>query len=536
MITQWPPDYRAEWNRRAVIRNRCEREPFFRDCLQTYYKNNPIAWIEDNCVTFDPRRKGSKLMPFVLFPRQKEFITYLYQCYVDKESGLVEKSRDIGASWLCCAFSIWLWLYHPGSVIGWGSRTSSYVDQKGDPKSIFTKLRQIIANLPHWMIPHGFYMKEHATYMRIVNPANGSAITGEGGDNMGRGGRTSIYFKDESAHYEHPELVEAALGDNTDVQIDISSVNGSANVFYYKRMSGVEWRVGETIPKGILRVFIFDWSDHPGKTIEWFNQREEKARREGLLHIFRQEVCRDYSGSIDRIIIQGEWVRAAIDAHIKLGMQMDGEKIAAQDVADGGGDKNALCIRHGVVTLFAEHWGGESQDAAHVAVPYCTDYNVHELYYDSASVGTGFKGEINHMRENGQIPHNMIVMPWNGGSRVLDATDNIIPNDSQSPTNEDQYANLKAQSWYRLRARFYKTYRAVKHAEIYDHGELISISSELTCLNQLTMELSQATYTTNPKGKMLVEKKPNGANSPNIADSMVMCYSPTRELSILDVI
>jgi hypothetical protein len=48
----------------------------------------------------------------------------------------------------------------------------------------------------------------------------------EAGDNIGRGGRTLVYFKDESAHYEHPDLIEAALGDNTNVQIDISSVNG----------------------------------------------------------------------------------------------------------------------------------------------------------------------------------------------------------------------------------------------------------------------------------------------------------------------
>jgi hypothetical protein len=59
-----------------------------------------------------------------------------------------------------------------------------------------------------------------------------STATGEAGDNIGRGGRTLGYFKDESAHYEHRDLIEAALGDNTNVQIDISSVNGLGNVFH----------------------------------------------------------------------------------------------------------------------------------------------------------------------------------------------------------------------------------------------------------------------------------------------------------------
>ena len=51
--------------------------------------------------------------------------------------------------------------------------------------------------------------------MRIVNPQTGASITGESGDNIGRGGRKLCYFKDESAWYERPEKIEAALADNT---------------------------------------------------------------------------------------------------------------------------------------------------------------------------------------------------------------------------------------------------------------------------------------------------------------------------------
>jgi hypothetical protein len=68
----------------------------------------------------------------------------------------------------------------------------------------------------------------HKLYVHHTNPAFSAG--GEAGDNIGRGGRTLVYFKDESAHYEHPDLIEAALGDNTNVQIDISSVNGLGNV------------------------------------------------------------------------------------------------------------------------------------------------------------------------------------------------------------------------------------------------------------------------------------------------------------------
>jgi hypothetical protein len=38
-------------------------------------------------------------MPFVMFKRQDEFIQFLYGCYKDEQNGLVEKSREQGATW-----------------------------------------------------------------------------------------------------------------------------------------------------------------------------------------------------------------------------------------------------------------------------------------------------------------------------------------------------------------------------------------------------------------------------------------------------
>jgi len=317
----WNPDYLAEFKKRIDRIQRIKENHVMLAGARHYYKNNPIAFINDWCVTYDPRNQSPtpKVMPFILFPKQEEFVEYLVELWRAGENGLVEKCRDVGASWLCCAFSVWLWIFHDGSAIGWGSRKEDLVDKIGDMSAIFPKMRMIIENLPAFLKPRNFDMRQHATYMKIINPSNGSLITGESGDNIGRGGRTSIYFKDESAHYERPERIEAALGDNTNVQVDISSVNGSANVFYRRRMSGEIWQRGIQSEKGKTRVFIFDWRDHPLKTQEWYNTRRKRAEDEGLLHLFAQEVDRDYTSSVDRLIIEPAWVNAAIDAHIKLG-------------------------------------------------------------------------------------------------------------------------------------------------------------------------------------------------------------------------
>jgi phage terminase large subunit len=539
----WAVDYDAEIIRRIERVQQIRSNPHYWPVLQEHYaKLEPqscIDFINHWCVTYDPRAVAPmpKIMPFRLFPRQEDYVHFLIGCLKDKECGLTEKSRDMGITWLCCAISTWLWRFFDGMAIGWGSRKEEYVDHKGDPKAIFPKMRQIIENWPDFVRPAGYDAHKHATYMRLINPSNGSVIVGEAGDGMGRGGRTTLYIKDESSHYERPELIEAALGDNTDVQIDVSSVNGTNNVFYKKRMAGEVWYKDAPVKKGYTRIFIFDWRDNPMKSQEWYNTRRDAAERNGLLHLFAQEVERNYNSSIERIIIPPEWVDAAIDAHKKLNITPAGEKVAGQDIADGGKDKNALVIRHGIITRYADHWGGDAGAAAQVAIPICAEYGVRKLAYDSIGVGAGFKNEINNMRMRGGLPRYLLVTPWNAGAGPVDPDENIIPGDMQSPTNDDQYANLKAQAWFRLRTRFYKTYQAVRNGQSFNADELISLDSTLPRLHEIKNELSQAQYKSSlANGKTIVDKKPDGAFSPNLADALVMAYNPAGEVSIFDVL
>jgi phage terminase large subunit len=225
--------------------------------------------------------------------------------------------RDLGLRRL----SVWLWLFWPGAAVGWGSRKEDLVDKIGDPKSVFDKIRKTIDYLPRELLPAGFDRKAHMAFMKVVNPETDASITGEAGDNIGRGGRTLVYFKDESAHYERPEAIEAALGDNTRVQIDISSVNGPGNVFYRRREAGIEWEPALSIPKGKTRVFVMDWREHPAKDQAWYDARKRKAEDDGLQHVFAQEVDRNYFAAVEGVIIPAEYVASAIDAHLKLGFR-----------------------------------------------------------------------------------------------------------------------------------------------------------------------------------------------------------------------
>lgn len=537
MSFHWPPDYVDLFGWRLRQLKLLRSNPDMLKGALEFYRTRPVDFICDWVDTYDPRNAGQEgkltRMPFIMFQRQKEMVEFLLACLNGETDGLIEKCRDAGATWVCVAFSVWLWLFWPGIAIGWGSRKEQLVDKLGVMDSIFEKLRAVIRGLPPEFLPAGFNPKDHLTYMRIINPANEATILGESGDNIGRGGRTRIYFKDESAHYERPELIEAALGDNTRVQIDISSVNGIGNVFERKRHaeSSVEWEPSNPAKKHATNVFVFDWSDHPEKTIEWYRQRRQKALEEGMLHIFAQEVDRDYAASVEGVIIPADWVRSALDAHIELEFTDSGGWMAGLDVADGGGDKSALAQRKGVVLKSVKSWGEVDTGAtARKSIQELKDPKRTQIMYDCIGVGAGCKAEYNRLAEEEQLPPGLAIHPWNAGAAVLFPEEHIIRWDKDTPLNEDYYLNLKAQAWWELRHRFWRTHRAITESVDYDTDDLISIETEgftKAELQQLIKELSQATSALSTgRLKLMVNKTPEGTRSPNMADAVVMCYWP----------
>jgi hypothetical protein len=533
VATDWqgssPPDYVDVLIQRQHRLRKIRSSPVMLAGALEYYRTRPATFIEHWCSTYDPRKSATDApttMPFVPFPRQRDLIDFLSALIDAQQGGLIEKARDMGATWLSCAFSVWAWRFLPGASIGWGSRKEQLVDKIGDPDSIFEKMRITIRNLPREFWPAGFDLDAHMPFMKIVNPETGATITGEAGDNIGRGGRKLIYFKDESAHYERPEKIEAALADTTNVQIDISSVNGVGNVFHRRREAGREWRRGRPLATDRANVFVMDWSDHPAKDQAWYDQRRAKAEADGLLHVFAQEVDRNYAAAVEGIIIPAVWVTAAIDAHVTLGWEIDGRRIAGLDVADGGIDKNAIAIRQGPVLTDTEEWGErDTALTARKAIAFCGDGPTF-LQYDAIGVGAGVKAETNRLRDEGLLPDKLLLTPWMAGAAPLKPDDPVIPGDPDSPLNRDFYANLKAQAWWSLRQRFERTYRAVVEGAEYASDDMISLPSTLPNLATVRKELSQATRGSTGALKLVVNKSPEGTKSPNLADAIVMAFWP----------
>lgn len=547
----WPPNFTDIYQRRVDLLNLLRSDPVVRAATMQHYKTHPVDFILDWATTYDPRKKAPipKRMPFCLFPRQIELVWFLQDCVENGESGLIEKCRDAGATFVCAAFSVWMWLFNNGTSIGFGSRKEMLVDRIGDPDSIFQKIRDMIEMLPgdiFW--PERFNTSKDMPYMKIINPETGGQIVGEAGDNIGRGGRKEAYFVDESAHLERPELVEAALGDNTDVRIDISSVNGTANVFYRRRMAGVEWKADELPEKGKTWVFVFDWRDHPAKDQAWYEARRAKAEAEGLLHIFAQEVERNYASAVQGVVIPAKWVQACIDAHKVLNWpEPSGKRVAGMDVADGGGDVNAMAVKRGYLLESVTATGGEADAIGKAYYTTAALIGVREWRYEVTGVGTGARAGANAYRtgaiDAGRNPATLPnIVGWNPSDAVVNPNCDISSGkfieagDKESRANRDHFANLKAQAWWHLRKLCHNTYRVRYEGADISPDECISIRGDMDNVHDLVNELSQPTYETNSAGKIVIDKKPDGSKSPNMGDSVMITCSPIRSDIDMEVV
>lgn len=513
------PDYARVFAHRADTLLRLKRRPGAEMRLLNFYHDHPIHFIFDWGVTFDPRNiaKGlPALMPFVLFPKQVEFLEWVLERWKARERGLAEKSRGEGVSWLMMCLACTLCHFNRNVNIGFGSEKAAKVDHSGDPDCLFWKGRQFMLHLPI-EFRGGWSMERDSLDMRILFPETQSSVVGEAGDNIGRGGRTTISVIDEAAFLEHPELIESSLSDTTDCRIDISTPSGPAGSFAERRQS---------LPA--RQVFTLHWRDDPRRDEAWYAAK----KRDYSPSVIARDYDISYAESLDFQLIPLEWVDAAIDAHVKLGIDPTGVRTAALDVADQGMDENCLVGRHGMLIDGCDSWTGQGSDlyaTTQRAFGICVQRGYTSFLYDAVGVGSGVKGDartLNEARAAEGLPA-IWAEPYVGAGSVVDEDGEMVP----ERVNKDHFLNLKAQAWWWTRMKFENTWRAL-NGQPYEKEMLLSIDSRLKELTGLRMELVQPTYGFTATGKLIVNKAPEGSRSPNRADALVMANAPGDGLQI----
>lgn len=233
-------------------------------------KADILYWINEYGKTYDPRSKTPHLA-FKLYPYQECLVKTMEEHIRNGEDILVEKSRDMGVSWLVLLVFQWFWLFEPGSDFLLGSRKLDYVDRLGDLSTLMEKLRYNLDKQPAWLLPEGYSRNQHSHFLKLVNPENGNVITGESSNpNFARGGRYKAVFMDEFAYWQNDDLAYASAGQSTPCRIVVSTPHGRRNKFAELRFDS---------PIHTERVH---WSEHPNKTEAWYEKEKQRMTEDEI--------------------------------------------------------------------------------------------------------------------------------------------------------------------------------------------------------------------------------------------------------------
>lgn len=496
-------DLRLSWQERALLAsNNEEVEKHFR----AYHINSAdsvIHFINTWVLTYDPRLKKNKTLPFELFPKQEEYIRFLWERYKTDTSGVTDKCRTAGASWCIMAFFVYMLLFVKDCSLQVYTFKAEACHKLGDISSLMQKAIFILDNLPK-MFTDGV----KSNFMYIHNSRNNSDIAGSSGDNPGRSSRRTIVARDEEAFYENAESIEAALSETSNCHISVSTHKSTNTLFYRKCTSG-------------MPTFVFNWFDDPRNTQEWYDKKRQDAEDKGLLHIFEREINRNAAASVDAVCVPSSWVSAARRNDIKL----TGRKIAGLDPANEGGDTHGFCVVDGNCFIYADESGeGDPGDATDKYFWKAHELGCDEFRYEPNGIGVGVSQRIKEILNNPDLPvdhpiRKMTVVAWNPGGAVMRPKES----DYAEKENQEFFENAKAQAWFKVRTEFLNTYRAVNGKD-HEEDQLISFPEEMTRkMEKLILELSQPQYVLSKRGKTMIDKKPKGTKSPNLADAYMFC-------------
>lgn len=262
------------------------------------------------------------------------------------------------------------------------------------------------------------------------------------------------------------------------------------------------------------------WNDELEQMRSWSYENESRAKYNWIWE-------GDFNDTLENSIIKPEWFDAAIDAHKKLGFTGKGAVIAAHDPSDLGPDAKGYALRHGSVFLdIQEKTTGDINEGCDWVLDLAIRAQADHLVFDADGMGVALKRPIEQAVAGKKIEPYMFK-----GSHSPDDPDTVyngtlLSDKRKEKTNKETFKNKRAQYYIRLRDRFYNTYKAVEKKEYIDPDELISISSDLSCLTALRSEICRIPLKDNGSGLIQIMSKPEmkkmGIESPNLADSLMM--------------
>ncbi|MBD3224936.1 MAG: hypothetical protein GF313_09410 [Caldithrix sp.] len=253
-----------------------------------------IRFFENHLWTHEPRGHilnmyGKEFMktsalPFLLFDFQKRAVLEICNHIDIGRDILIDKSRDMGISWLIIGGVLLYYWWKPDSGNDFlaGSRKLEYVDKKGATDTLFEKFRYNLYRLHPSMFPAGFNENKHDNVAYINNPDSGSYMKGEANNaNFATSGRYKAIFADEFSKWEETDgQAWTSMGDSSPCRIVVSTPWGMGRKFANLRFSEA------------IDVLTFHWSEHPIKGAgKWRGEHPFKKSKDVWLSAWYLDEC-----------------------------------------------------------------------------------------------------------------------------------------------------------------------------------------------------------------------------------------------------
>jgi hypothetical protein len=146
--------------------------------------------------TFNPQKDpGERNYPFILRPKQIPAVNTLHECILEGHDAGINKSRKMGASEICAKIAAMHTLLVPETVGIFGSRKKEYVDNRGDPTTLFAKIDHAFEHLPFWLKDQTHIERKDMT-LNVLDTS--SALLGETtNESFSAGSRGTFMVLDE---------------------------------------------------------------------------------------------------------------------------------------------------------------------------------------------------------------------------------------------------------------------------------------------------------------------------------------------------
>jgi len=253
-----------------------------RDQLIAYEmcKRDILFFINVGLNVFEPRDAKMPHKPFITWDFQDGAILQMKESIEKGEDFIIEKSRDMGATWIVVTVICWFWMFTPGFESLLGSRKEDLVDNF-QKDSLFGKFDYLIRSMPNWLKPKGWNAKKNRNFLKVKNPHNDNTIIGESSNkDFSVGGRYKVILLDEFALWNEDRSVWRGSADASPCRIAVSTPRGFGNQY----ADLVHGKDGIIIPK-----VRFHWSQHPTKSLGLYRGNKVNQTDKKKLYILDKE-------------------------------------------------------------------------------------------------------------------------------------------------------------------------------------------------------------------------------------------------------